>query len=375
MKSTSLRDDLQELWASEFMHNYHPQKSILHLCPRSGKIRTSIRIFCKLHRILGRAPKILIAYPDKNIKASWEKDLKDVKYKNSTEKHIDYVTHRSLGKITKKDYYDIIVCDEIHLLSFNQITDMQILVHNHRAAVILGLSGTISTTSELRLRTRLGLSISQVYTIDQAIKDGLISDYNIHILVTPLDNKTIVDEKKQRTEKKLFDNYSWVIKNKSRSMFMLLGRMKIIYNSLAKLELTKKILKKLSNKRVLVFCPSNKIAQELGCEIHTTKFSNQENFDKFIEDKKAHLHQAVCKIGNTGVSFKNLSHIVINAFDSNGENLAQRICRSLMLDEKKKKSKIYIVSSNEEVELNWLKSALEFFDKNKVKYQKLEDIN
>jgi hypothetical protein len=33
-----------------------------------------------------------------------------------------------------------------------------------------------------------------------------------------------------------------------------------------------------------------------------------------------------------------------------------------------KKSQIYIISSNESVELKWLEKALEFFDKTKVKY-------
>jgi hypothetical protein len=33
-----------------------------------------------------------------------------------------------------------------------------------------------------------------------------------------------------------------------------------------------------------------------------------------------------------------------------------------------KKAQIYIISSDESVELKWLKKALEFFDKNKIKY-------
>jgi hypothetical protein len=33
-----------------------------------------------------------------------------------------------------------------------------------------------------------------------------------------------------------------------------------------------------------------------------------------------------------------------------------------------KKAHIYIISTNEPVELKWLKKALEFFDGNKIKY-------
>ena len=59
------RDMLQEEWANSFMKG--DGKSILHLCPRSGKIRTSIRIFKKIEKLLGAKSRILIAYPDKNI--------------------------------------------------------------------------------------------------------------------------------------------------------------------------------------------------------------------------------------------------------------------------------------------------------------------
>ena len=132
--------------------------------------------------------------------------------------------------------------------------------------------------------------------------------------------------------------------------------------------MTKRILSKLKDKRTLVFCANNKVAKELGCKVHTSKFHDQDEFEKFIGDTSKHNHLAVCKIGNTGVSFKSLDHIVINAFDSNSENLTQRICRSLILDEKDKVSTIYIVTSNEKAELRWLEKSLEFFDQNKIKY-------
>ncbi len=354
----NLRDELQENWAKEFVEG---QKGILHLCPRSGKIRTSIRAFCKIQRILGRIPHILICYPDKNIQRSWEDDFKAVGYKNP---NIDYVTHISLGKIDKQ--YDIVVCDEIHLLSDNQIYNFTKLMWNE--SYILGLSGTLSKETESNLRFRLGLRVLTKYTLAQAINDGIISDYRITVIKTDLDNKMIVDPKKNRTEKAKYNALSWVIKNKGQSLFLSLARMRLIHNSIAKTNATKKLLNQLKNERVLVFCANNKIAKQLGCKVHTSKYNDQEEFEKFIGDTSKHNHYAVCKIGNTGVSFKSLGHIIVNAFDSNSENLTQRICRSLILDEKDKVSNIYIISSTEEVELRWLKKSLEFFDQSKIQY-------
>ncbi len=62
--------------------------------------------------------------------------------------------------------------------------------------------------------------------------------------------------------------------------------------------------------------------------------------------------------------------MIINYFDSNGENLAQKInrCMAMEYNNPDKKSYIYIISSVEEVERKWLRKALEFFDKDKIKY-------
>lgn len=356
------RDMLQEEWANSFMKG--DGKSILHLCPRSGKIRTSIRIFKKIEKLLGAKSRILIAYPDKNIQQSWESDFQAVGFDDS---NVEYVTHISLAKV-KQNTYDIIVCDEIHLLSANQKTQLNELIKFNRDAYVVGLSGTLSEKTELELRVECKLPVITEYTLDEAINDGIISDYKINVVRVDLDDVTIVDKKKKRTEKQKYRAITWVIENKGQSLFLSLSRMRIVHNSLSKIAMTKRILSKLKDKRTLVFCANNKVAKELGCKVHTSKFHDQDEFEKFIGDTSKHNHLAVCKIGNTGVSFKSLDHIVINAFDSNSENLTQRICRSLILDERNKVSTIYIVTSNEKAELRWLEKSLEFFDQNKIKY-------
>lgn len=358
----NLRDELQEKWAEQFING--SGRSILHLCPRAGKIRTSIRIFCKVQRIIGYQPKILICYPDKNIQQSWEEDIQAVKYKNP---QITYVTHVSLAKEFLNEY-DIIVCDEIHLLSPKQKENFAIIMENNRRSVILGLTGTLSNQTKTELMLRLGLSVSQEYTLAEAIYDGIISDYQINVIKVDLDDTTIVDIKKKKTEKKKYKDITWVIENKGQNLFLSLSRMRIVHNSLSKIATTKKILQTLKDERVLVFCANNKVAKQLGCKVHTTKFKDQDEFNKFIGDTSKHYHMAVCKIGNTGVSFKSLSYILVMAFDSNSENLTQRICRSLILDEPGKVSTIYVVTSTEKAELRWLEKSLEFFDQKKIKY-------
>jgi hypothetical protein len=175
-----------------------------------------------------------------------------------------------------------------------------------------------------------------------------------------------------KTEKKAFDDYGWVIDNLERqggsTMFLRLARMRIVQNSLAKLNKTKELLQRFAHERVLVFCGITKIADSLGIPSYHSKSSEKDLFKDFADGKGNHM--AVVKIGNTGVTYKPLNRVIINYFDSNAENLAQKInrCMGMEYNNPDKKADIYIITSTESVEQKWLAKALEFFDKTKIKY-------
>jgi superfamily II DNA or RNA helicase len=177
---------------------------------------------------------------------------------------------------------------------------------------------------------------------------------------------------KLKTEKKRFDDLSFVINNLQNrgadTMFIRLNRMRLIQSSLAKTNATKRLLAKHNDERVLVFCGTTAVADNLGIASYHNKSKEKEIFENFAEGEGNHL--AVVKIGNTGVTYKPLDKVIINYFDSNAENLAQKInrCMAMEYNTPDKKAHIYIVSSDELVELKWLQKALEFFDKKKIKY-------
>lgn len=83
----TLRDKRQQEFAQVFLD--HAEFGILNLCPRFGKIFTTINILEKLDDDIN----ILIAYPDLKIKSAWEEDFKKRKYKNQ---NITYTTHLSI---------------------------------------------------------------------------------------------------------------------------------------------------------------------------------------------------------------------------------------------------------------------------------------
>ena len=356
----TLRDRRQKEFAQEWIDK--GKFGILNLCPRFGKIRTTINILKKL-----KPKTILITYPDNKIKDSWKDDFKQCKYKDD---NVTYTTHLSLHKY-QNQAFDLVVIDEIHLLSEAQIEAAKVLLDDNNVA--LGLTGTLSKRTEQTLDAELDMMVVAHYPIEKAIEEGVIVDYQITVVKVPLDDVTINDYKgKKRTEKKQFDSYAWVINNLERqggnTMFLRLARMRIIQSSLAKLNMTKRILDAHKDERILVFCGTTKIADSLGIASHHSKSADKETFTEFTEGEGNHM--AVVKIGNTGVTYKPLNRVIINYFDSNGENLAQKInrCTAMEYDTPDKKAHIYIISSDEDVELKWLKKALEFFDKSKINY-------
>lgn len=357
--SKSIRDLRQEEFAKVWLKSKH---GILLLAPRFGKIRTSILALEKL-----KPESILIAYPDNKIKESWEADFRASGFDDSI---VTYTTHLSLKKYADQSF-DVVIIDEIHLLSEAQIEVCKDLFDVN--GQILGLTGTLSSWTERTLEEELDLHVLATYPIEKAIEEGVIVDYEIHVIRVPLDNTTLQDYKgKKKTEKKQFDALTWVINKLQNSgsdtMFMRLARMRLIQSSLAKVKATKALLAKHADERVLVFCGVTKIADNLGIPSYHSKSSEKQLFEDFAEGKGNHL--AVVKIGNTGVTYKPLNKVIINYFDSNAENLAQKInrCMAMEYNTPDKKAHIYIVSTTEPTELKWLSKALEFFDTNKIKY-------
>lgn len=362
-----IRDLKQQQFAQTYINS--GKFGILNLCPRFGKTRTAIHIFKQL-----KPKNILIAYPDNKIKDSWKADFEATGF---SDENVIFTTFLSLKKCTTTQF-DLIVIDEIHLLSEAQIEVLREIIDNHLefsnvGGHVLGLSGTLSSWTERTLSDELGLHVVATYSIDEAINDGVIVDYDITVVQVPLDNVVKNNYKgKLKTEKKAFDDYGWVIDSLERqgksTMFLRLARMRLIQNSLAKLNKTKQLLQRFADERILVFCGITKIADNLGIPSYHSKSSEKTLFENFISGKGKHM--AVVKIGNTGVTYKPLNKVIINYFDSNAENLAQKInrCMGMEYDNPGKKAQIYIITTTESVEQKWLKKALEFFDKSKIKY-------
>ena len=184
----TLRDQRQQEFAEKWIRN--GKFGILNLCPRFGKIRTTINIMKEL-----KPDTVLIAYPDNKIKDSWKADFEALGIDDG---HVTYTTHLSLHKHVEHQF-DLVVIDEIHLLSEAQIEACKELLANNNA--VLGLTGTLSRWTEETLAQELDMMVIANYPIEQAIKEGVIVDYEIIVRLINLDDKVPQDFKgKKKTE-------------------------------------------------------------------------------------------------------------------------------------------------------------------------------
>ena len=145
-------------------------EGIIDVAPRVGKSKIAIDAMKTLKK------KVLITAPFNSILDSWQAEFQKWGVNNPP----DVINQRSLEK-TNLENYDLIISDEIHTLSDRQL---ETLAGNK----VLGFSGSIGSRTKLKLSNNLGIKPIYTYSIDQAIEDGIISDYNINIITCKLDN-------------------------------------------------------------------------------------------------------------------------------------------------------------------------------------------
>lgn len=352
----NLRETRQREFADIWMkHRF----GLLLLSPRFGKTAVGINIFIKLD-----PSSILIVYPDEKIKQSWLDEFERMNYLHPD---ITFTTYLSLHKY-KEMRFDIVVLDEAHLMSERQLFTCYELLKINKT--VLALTGTLTKDTQRALNDVLHLPVLATYSISEAVEENIVADYEISIISVPLDN--IIKLYKGKTEKQKFDNISWVIDRQVEQgkdpFFLRLQRMRIIQNSIAKKNKTISLLKEYEKERVLTFCGLTKVADSLGIPSYHSKSSEKNIFENFVKGDINHL--AVCRIGNTGITYKSLNRVIVNYTDSNPSNLTQKLnrCLSMEYNNPDKKGLITIVSSDESTEHNWIKKGLSFFDKSKIKY-------
>jgi len=338
---------------------------ILFVSPRVGKCKITIDAL----NTVEKAIKVLIVAPQLSILEDWKREIVTWNLVDNIE--VDYVWSNSLKKT--KETYHLIIADECH--SYNLKVLAELRFHQIKGTRILGLTGTLTQQDEFNLNNILSIAPFYTYTFEQAIKDKIIADYEIICIAANLDNteKYILSGTEEapfyQTEQDAY-NY-WDSKYKAavhagryKNLIVVMSkRTNIIYNSRAKLNATKEIVESIKG-RCLVFTGRQEIANQIGDGCFHSKASKS-SLEDFKSGKINKL--SVISMISMGITIPNLKVAIFNQLKSVESLCIQQTMRTMNL-QGRSKAKIYIVYLKGTQDEIWMASALQGFEKTKIKW-------
>lgn len=338
-------------------------QGIIDVAPRVGKTKIAIDLL-KLYK-----GSYVVLLPDSTIRGSW---LAECTKWNFTVPEIHLFA--SIKKVTNPQ---LILIDEIHALSDNQIALVK-EIQQRTNCTIVGMTGSLNEDVEENLYTELKISKVYTYSIEEAIQDRIIADYEIYVHKIPLDNlkRTYNYKTKLLTEKEYYKQLTSLFeffRRESRKkpeldavkMQFASKRATMLYESESKVKAVQKLLAKLKKEKVLIFTTRIGVAEQLASETYHGKSTSDVYYQSFKTSKDGHL--AVVKLANAGVTFNGLKVGVIHQLQSNDMTAIQRILRMMNYD-KGKVAQIHIFVYEGTVDEDWVKKALNQFDETKIQY-------
>lgn len=316
-----------------------------------------------------QSKKVLVTVPFNSILDSWNLELEKWFPENN---NITIINQRSLSNVDLNDYH-LIICDEIHTLS-----DLQLMILRNSNKTILGATGSLGKKTKSLLRSNLQLKIIFEYSIEQAINDGIISNYIVNIHYLNLDN-TIKNIEYGTKKKPLIgteqEAYKWYTNQFEKFKFLAYSdkslenikyqyankRATLIYNSKNKLEFAKELIK--NSYKCLIFTTRTNIADKLAPNSFHSKSDDEESLENFKNNKIRKL--AVCNMASMGITVKKLKHLVVHQLQSSEEMAMQKFLRAMNFDNGENAVIDLIVLKDTQDE-NWVKSAINFVPSTKI---------
>lgn len=357
-----IRDKLQQEAVDQYLKGF--PKTCFNISVRFGKTRLAIMIMQAIE-----AKRVLILYPELNIKKSWEEEFEKMGWKPQ---EVVYSTYISLIK-QENEIYDNIIGDEIHKASNNALFNLDGLLQINKR--FLGLSGTYSEKTKDQLLESCNLKISHTYDTEAAIQDNIVANYEVTVIKFNVDTITEYLKKTKHknwmtTEAKELHYLTKALanaKNGHRDMkFPAINRMRFM-NKLPSLKKNTQILMNhLKDKRYLLYAADTEFIDGLGIHTHHSKNIKENNLVKFQNEEINKL--GLVQLASQGVTFKNLDTVIITNINSNSENLFQKLGRTL-LQEESKVSQVYILCTDLPFQKKWLDAALSDIPVEKIKYK------
>ena len=315
--------------------------------------------------------KFLVVAPKRSIFQSWIDDCKKFECEELLE-HITFTTYLSLSK--NKIDYDCVYLDEMHSLLDSHLEWLE----SYRGR-ILGLTGTPPKRGAKASIVFNYCPVKFTYTVDTAIDDKILNDYEIHVHTIPLDSRSnIKKESKNGTwytsEYKLYSYWNNKLQNASNDKelkFLRIMRMKTLMSLPSKENYTLKLMNKTNNK-CIIFANTKEQADKL-CKFsyYSGNKQSEENLQKF---KEGSIDRLSCVLQlSEGINIPNLKEGIILHSYSNERKSNQRIGRLLRLNPDEK-AIVHVLCYSNTIDETWVKEALSDLDQNKITWKNINQL-
>jgi len=348
------REELKEIILS-----YKQKHTILQLPTGYGKSRIALEI---LNSRYPEGGPVLIVVPKLVLIDTWKAEINKWYPKNKWD--ITFTTYVSFHKHSIKSW-DMVIFDECH-----HITDrIKESFYQYRYRNTLYLSATVKREliSWLKYKYRNNIDIVKL-SLKDAIDDNVLPEPKVFLIPLGLNN-TYASEvyiKNKKAKKVIETTYAnrkkyWSAKNVQlrikctpyeylkimddqisfyktlymnsqapyqKNLWLHLAGERLKYLSIKKEEMIKKILKKLSKKRVITFCSDIAQTERLGKNIINSKSKkSSETLDKFNEGIINHI--TCCNMLNEGVNLSECQYGIWAVYNSSSIMIIQKIGRLL----------------------------------------------
>ena len=154
----------------------YQNKGIFLLAPRFGKIKT---VFDLCNKKGWKNVKVIA--PRTDIFEGWKIDKEKFNFNGN-------LTFSTTVGIKKEKFsnYDLVVADEIHEYSTDELKALKKIIGSNQC---IGLTGTATHKTKEKIYQLVGMQVCHQYSIKQAVADGILTDYKIFIHNVKLDNK------------------------------------------------------------------------------------------------------------------------------------------------------------------------------------------
>lgn len=275
--------------------------------------------------------------------------------------------YRSLAKYT--GHFDTIIMDEYQHLTEDGSLNLKLGILTCKNVIFLS-GAPPKGYDKLQILRALKSKTLYEYTIEEATKDNVISDYTINVLEF-YPNNSVKAFPVKKTGQMLTE---WEVHQKNNASMIwakhaawaINKRASSVRNSPTKLEVLKTLVNSLKGRK-LVFCNSIQVAEDLGGDFawHSQK-KTKEPLDKFLSGESESLF--LVNAGGTGYTFRGIDNLILAQAtrDKNGDT-SQKIARTLLHQGSDYKGNIWILKLMGTVDEEWVNKTLERFPKENVK--------